>query len=104
MQKRPLLATIIALLLIPTQAHAYVGPGAGFAFLGSTLVFVLTIFMALGTLFFWPLQWVWRKARGKGFPRNAKSKRVIIVGLDGLEPSLVDKYMQQGMLQEVKNR
>jgi hypothetical protein len=72
------------LLLLPDSAFAYIGPGAGFAFLGSTLVFVLTIGMAAITILFWPLQWIWKKARNKGISKNARARRVVIVGLDGL--------------------
>jgi predicted AlkP superfamily phosphohydrolase/phosphomutase len=82
----------------PRVALAYIGPGAGFAFLGSTLVFVITIGMAVATLLFWPLQWAWRKVRRKGISKNARARRVVIIGLDGLEPSLVERYIEQGLL------
>lgn len=85
-------------LSAPDVASAYIGPGAGFAFLGSGLVFVLTFFMAAATVLFWPVQWIIRRARGFGVSRNARAKRVIIVGLDGLEPKLVDRYMAEGRL------
>ena len=88
----------LALFLAPHSAHAYIGPGAGFAFLGSTLVFVVTFLLALATLLFWPLQWVWRKARGFGISKQARVRRAVIVGLDGLEPKLVDQFMQAGLL------
>ena len=57
---RLVLGGAIALLTFscPSMAHAYIGPGAGFAFLGSSFVFILTIVMALGTLLLWPLLWV----------------------------------------------
>lgn len=98
----PTLPALILLILLaffaPTDAHAYIGPGAGFAFLGSTFVFLLTIVMAFLTISFWPIQLLFKKLTGKGFPRKAKAKRVIILGLDGLEPSLTEKYMQEGKL------
>jgi len=94
-----LVATVSALALsLPEIALAYIGPGAGFAFLGSILVFVLTLGMALVTILFWPIQWVIRKLRNKGFPKNARTRRVVIVGLDGLEPSLTERYMTKGLL------
>lgn len=88
----------IAALLWAPSAHAYIGPGAGFAFLGSAFVFILTIGMALLTFLLWPLQWVIRKVRGFGIPKGARARRVVIVGLDGLEPSLVEKLMAEGAL------
>jgi predicted AlkP superfamily phosphohydrolase/phosphomutase len=92
------LVVIAGCLVTTNSAHAYIGPGAGFAFLGSTLVFVVTIGMALLTLLFWPLQWAWRRIRRKGIAKNARTRRVVVVGLDGLEPSLVEKYMAEGIL------
>jgi predicted AlkP superfamily phosphohydrolase/phosphomutase len=88
----------VAALATPLTAHAYIGPGAGFAFLGSTLVFVITIGMALITVLFWPLQWLLRKLRGRGIPRHARARRVVVIGLDGLEPSLAERYMSEGVL------
>jgi predicted AlkP superfamily phosphohydrolase/phosphomutase len=85
-------------ILAAAPAYAYIGPGAGFAFLGSTLVFVVTIGMALLTILFWPIQWALRKLRNKGIPKNARTRRVVIVGLDGLEPSLTERYMLEGIL------
>lgn len=92
----------LSLLLIPDLAFSYIGPGAGFAFLGSTLVFVVTIGMALLTILFWPLQWIWKKARNKGISKNARTRRVVIVGLDGLEPKLVDRFIAEGHLPNLK--
>jgi predicted AlkP superfamily phosphohydrolase/phosphomutase len=54
--------------------------------------------MALVTILFWPLQWLWRKIRKKGISKRARTRRVVILGLDGLEPSLVEKYMSEGLL------
>lgn len=96
------LAFLILVLLSPEQLYAYIGPGAGFAFLGSTLVFVLAICLAIITLFSWPLQWAWRKMRGFGISSAARTRRVIILGLDGLEPSLADRYMAEGKLPNLK--
>lgn len=86
------------LLAFPDFAQAYIGPGAGFAFLGSTFVFVLTIALAIITVLFWPFQWAWRKLRKRGVSRKAKARRIVIVGLDGLEPILAEKFMAEGKL------
>lgn len=89
-------------LFIPSLAFAYIGPGAGFAFLGSAFVFILTLGLAALTILFWPLQWLLRRLRGKGVPRSARFRRVVIVGLDGLEPSLADRYMAEGAMPNLK--
>ena len=92
------LCALIVALLLPDPAFAYIGPGAGFAFLGSAFVFLITIALALMTLLLWPFQLILRKIRGHGISKRAKYRRVVIVGLDGLEPSLVDQYMALGKL------
>ena len=94
---RALLVLVLA-LMIPLEAHAYVGPGAGFAVIGSGLVFIGTFVLALVTFLAWPLQYVWRMLRRRGIPKNARARRIVVLGLDGLEPKLVDQYMQQGAL------
>ncbi len=91
-----------AVLLTPDICFAYIGPGAGFAFLGSTFVFLLTIVMALGTMLLWPILFIIRKARGKGISRKARTRRVVIVGLDGLEPKIAEKMMAEGELPNLK--
>lgn len=97
----------VSLLFWPAPCLAYIGPGAGFAFIGSTFVFVLTLGLGALTLAIWPLQWAVRRIRGRGVSRKARARRVVIVGLDGLEPSLAERYMQQGLLpnmQKLKER
>lgn len=93
-----ILSGALVALLYPLSAHAYIGPGAGFAFLGSTFVFLLTIVLLLVTILFWPFQLLWAKLRRKGIPSKARARRVIIVGLDGLEPKLADAFMAEGVL------
>jgi predicted AlkP superfamily phosphohydrolase/phosphomutase len=96
---KPRIAIILlAAMLFSTPSYAYIGPGAGFAFLGSTLVFVAAALLFVATIIFWPLQLFFRALFRRGIPRTARSRRVVIVGLDGLEPSLVDQYMQEGKL------
>ena len=44
------------LLLVPAPAGAYIGPGAGIAFVSSFLVVLATFFLALLTLLTWPFR------------------------------------------------
>ncbi len=102
MNKNKVILIFLALCLqqamLPSFAFAYIGPGAGFAFLGSAFVFILTIGLAILTILFWPLQLVLRKLRKKGISRKARTRRVVILGLDGLEPTLVERLMGEGRL------
>ncbi len=77
---------------------AYIGPGAGIALAGSFLAVLIAMSTALLALVTWPIRWTWRRLRGRGARRRAKVRRVVILGLDGLDPELVDQYLEQGLL------
>jgi predicted AlkP superfamily phosphohydrolase/phosphomutase len=85
-------------LIWKAPLHAYVGPGAGFAFLSSFLVLFLTFFLAVFSLLSWPFRFLFRLIRGQKSYKNSLADQLVIVGLDGLEPTLTEKYMQQGNL------
>ncbi len=90
------MAALIALL--PASALAYIGPGAGFTFVTSFFLVFVTFFLACLTLLTWPIRWVVQKVRGRKALAAARVKRVVVVGLDGLEPELTDQFMKQGLL------
>lgn len=88
----------VVLLLMPEPAHAYIGPGAGFA-VGTTVVTLFfAFFAALGALFLWPFRWAIRVLRRRRAHGRASYKRVVVLGLDGLEPTLVERYLAEGKL------
>ncbi len=76
----------------------YVGPGAGFAFLGSFLSLLTGFFLGIFSLLSWPFRIVWRMAARRSGFRNAKVKKVIFLGMDGLDPKLAERYMAEGKL------
>ncbi|HVX67905.1 MAG TPA: hypothetical protein VHA11_14935, partial [Bryobacteraceae bacterium] len=49
---------------MPAQ-FAYIGPGAGFAFLGSFLTLLAGLFLGAVSLLAWPFRMVWRTLRGR---------------------------------------
>jgi predicted AlkP superfamily phosphohydrolase/phosphomutase len=77
---------------------AYIGPGAGFAFLGSFLTLVGSFFLSAASLLMWPFRMAWRLLRRRRGFRTAQVKRIIFLGLDGLDPRLTERYMDQGLL------
>ncbi len=97
-KKIQIIIVIYVIFCTPFSVSAYIGPGAGFAFLGSAFVFLIAFFMALITAGLWPLRILYRKFFGKKLSKNAKTSRVFIVGLDGLDPVLLGDYMRKGML------
>jgi predicted AlkP superfamily phosphohydrolase/phosphomutase len=89
-------SSLLVLLAVP--ARAYVGPGAGFAFLSSFLVLFLTFFMAVLSILAWPFRFLWRLVRGQRAYKASRINRMVVLGLDGLEPTLAEKYMAEGKL------
>ncbi|MCC6407790.1 MAG: alkaline phosphatase family protein [Planctomycetes bacterium] len=78
-------------------AHAYIGPGAGIAAAGSVLVLAGTFLLAVGIVLTWPLKAAVRYVAKRGATKP-KVKRVIVLGLDGFDPGLAKKYMDEGRM------
>ena len=91
-------ASMLLLLVFAQPAHAYIGPGAGFAVLGSFLVMFTAMLAAIATLFTWPIRYLFRLIRGRRALARSRIKKFVILGLDGLDPDLAEKYMAQGKL------
>ena len=89
---------LVALLLEPTRAEAYIGPGAGFAVGGSFLAVFAAIFSAFALLISWPIRFIWRLFFRKRPPKKPRYKRVVILGLDGLDYGLTRKLLEEGKL------
>ena len=77
---------------------AYVGPGAGFAFLGSFLTIAIAILLSGVSLLIWPFRAAWRMLTGLRGRRQARVEKVIFLGLDGLDPRLTERFMAEGKL------
>src|SRR5664279_2865001 len=77
---------------------AYIGPGAGFAFLGSFVSILGGVLLGLVSFLLWPVRVLWAAATGRQGYRHAKVKRLIFLGLDGLDPNLAERYMKEGKL------
>ena len=85
-------------LLLPGTAQAYIGPGAGFAVAGSFLVMFTALISAVAALLTWPIRYIIRAIRGRKAFARARCKRFVVLGLDGLDPKLAEKFMQEGKL------
>jgi len=95
---RTLLIIVGLLYCFSLPAQAYIGPGAGFAFLSSFLVLFLTFFLAVFSFLSWPFRLLIRMIKGRRKIKGALVDKVVIVGLDGLEPTLAEKFMNEGKL------
>ena len=92
------LAALFCMLLIPSQAHAYIGPGAGFALAGSFLAVFAAVFSSLLLLLTWPARLIGRVLRGQRALAHARVKRVVILGLDGLDYRLTAETVIRGQI------
>ena len=94
------LALLVGMMVVvnPATAAAYVGPGAGFAFVSSLFIIIFTTFLAFLTLLTWPIRWVIQRIRGSQALASARVRRIVILGLDGQDPELTEQYMNEGLL------
>ena len=74
------------------------GPGAGFAFLGSFLTLVAGFFLSFFSLLLWPFRTAWRAVRRRKGYRHAWVKKIVFLGLDGLDPRQTERLMAEGKL------
>ncbi len=80
------------------KASAYIGPGAGFAFLSSFLLLFASLLLSAFLLLTWPIRsFLWWFRRRKAYARAAID-RVVIVGLDGFDPQLCERFIAEGRL------
>ena len=93
-----LLLAGVLILFIPAPAQAYIGPGAGFAVVGSFLVMFTAIISAILALFTWPLRYIIRSIRNRHVLRRSRVKKFVVLGLDGMDPMLADKFLAEGKL------
>jgi hypothetical protein len=93
------IAAVVALAVYPgVAAYAYIGPGAGFALAGSFFAVLSALLAGVATILVWPIRFVVRRYRRRKNASNARVGRVIILGLDGLDPGLTEKWLEAGHL------
>ena len=78
-------AVLTAVLLLPSEAQAYVGPGAGIAVATTGFMLVISLLLAIFGILFWPFRWLFKQLTRKRAPKPAKIGRAVLIGLDGLD-------------------
>jgi len=91
-----------AAILLPSAAHAYIGPGAGFALISSFLTLLIAFFTAFLALLTFPFRAGIRHFRRRRSLKRSKARKVIMLGLDGLEPTICERMMEAGELPNMK--
>src|SRR5262245_1431530 len=79
-------------------SYAYIGPGAGFVFIGSFLSVIAGFFLSVASLLLWPFRVLRAIIRRRHGFRNARVRKLIFLGLDGLDHRLTQRYLAEGKL------
>lgn len=96
--QRLFLVVFLILLLSPRTAQAYLGPGAGFTIVSTFFVLFTAFASAFLVLLTWPIRWLLKLFFRPKRTGKSRAKRVVIVGLDGQDPELTEKWMNEGLL------
>ena len=93
---------VMGMLELPNFAPdlvAYIGPGAGFTFVGSVLVLLSALLLVFVSIATWPFRLLMRAIfRRKKKRRKTDVRCVIILGLDGMDPRRVERLISEGRL------
>ncbi|HUU57273.1 MAG TPA: alkaline phosphatase family protein, partial [bacterium] len=89
---------LAAALAAAPAAHAYVGPGAGFAVVTSFFAVFASLLLAVFAFLTLPFRRIIRAIKRRRAHAKARVNRLIILGLDGLSPDIVGDMMAGGKL------
>jgi hypothetical protein len=88
----------IVLVSAAAPAWAYIGPGAGFALVSSFVTLFIAFAAGALALFTFPARAAIRHWKRRRSLRRARVRKVIILGLDGLDPDRCEMLMARGEL------
>ena len=91
-------AVLIFVTALVSPAHAYAGPGAGFAVLSSFWTLFIAFLYSLYAFLTWPFRHLFRVLRHRNAYGKAQIKRAVILGCDGMDPELADRFINRGTL------
>ncbi|MCG3132341.1 MAG: hypothetical protein FLDDKLPJ_03179 [Phycisphaerae bacterium] len=87
-----------ASLSFAAPVSAYIGPGAGFAAASSAFGILLAMFLGFIALITAPIRALIRFFKRRKAHARARVRRVIVLGLDGMEPKLFEQFLAEGKL------
>ena len=90
------------LLIEDIFCQAYIGPGSGIAFLGSFLVLLTAVGLLVLSILTWPIRFLIHCFRRWRLQLRPLVKRVVVIGLDGLDPGVVRRLMSEGRMPHFK--
>lgn len=92
------LTAALVLTLAAARAEAYVGPGAGIALATTVATLLISAVVALYLLLSWPFRQLYRLLTRKRPPNAPRIERAIVIGLDGLDPDLTERFIAEGRM------
>lgn len=87
---------LLLVLTLGLPLFCYVGPGAGFAFVGSFFFIFAAFFLAIFNFLTFPVRALLRFIKRARTLKKAKFKRVLLIGFDGMDYNLFNKFKKQG--------
>jgi hypothetical protein len=93
-----IIASVSSGLVLFPWCMGYIGPGAGFAFLGSFLLLFAALALALLSLAALPARLILGFLRTRRRTAKPQARRVVVLGMDGLDPRQLQRRMEQGQL------
>src|SRR6516165_6686912 len=93
-----LLLVLCVIFFHPVRGEAYAGPGAGFAVLSSFWTLFIAFLYSVYAFLTWPLRHLLRLFRRRKSLANAQIKRAVILGFDGMDPELTERFIHEGKL------
>ena len=91
-------ALTLALVSIAAPSFAYIGPGAGFALVSSFVTLFVAFAAGALALFTFPARAAIRHFKRRRSLRRARVHKVVMLGLDGLDPDRCELLMDRGEL------
>jgi predicted AlkP superfamily phosphohydrolase/phosphomutase len=92
------LAILGIVVFCPLPSYAYAGPGAGFAVLSSFWTLFVALLYSVYAFFVWPFRQFLRLLKKRKAYGNAQIKRAVILGFDGMDPELTERFIAEGRL------
>jgi predicted AlkP superfamily phosphohydrolase/phosphomutase len=80
------------------SVFGYIGPGAGIAIAGSLWAVIAAFFSAFVMLLTWPAWLLWRRLTSSHIGVGGRFKRIVVLGLDGLDHTLTERMLAEGKL------
>ncbi len=77
---------------------AYIGPGVGFTVVGSFFILLASFVLLILSVLTWPVRLVGQILLRVRYRIVGKVNRVVVVGLDGLDPQRTRRLIDEGRL------